>query len=87
MKKLTALLALLGLGGLAYYKYKMTPEEKEKLKEKLNSAKEDAESFAKNLKENVDQKLEQAKSELGNLKKNTEEASNDLLKEAEDMYN
>ncbi|MCK0205936.1 hypothetical protein [Ornithobacterium rhinotracheale] len=87
MKKLTALLALVSIGGFAYYKYRMTPEQKKQLKDKIDSAKKEAEVLAKDLKENVNQKLEQAKEELDHLRKEAKDTSKNLLKEAEEMYN
>lgn len=76
MKKTNGLLALLGLGAYAYYKYtKMSPEEKGKVKGKIDNVKKNIEGYAEDFKSSVNKKLESAK-----------HSANDLMNEAEDMY-
>ncbi len=49
--KKNGLLALLGLGALAWWKYKnSTPEEKQAVKDKINTAKENLNKFGNDLK-------------------------------------
>lgn len=51
MKKGNALLALLGLGAAAYWKYKnSTPEQQQVVKDKFNTAKDNLSKFGNDLK-------------------------------------
>ena len=67
--KRNGLLALLGLGALAWWKYKnSTPEEQQAVKDKVNSAKDnfnkwgnDVKNKANDLSQQVHQKVDQAK--------------------------
>ena len=67
--KRNGLLALLGLGALAWWKYKnSTPEEQQAVKDKVNSAKDnfnkwgnDLKNKANDLSQQVQQKVDQAK--------------------------
>ena len=87
MKKSGGILALLGLGAYAYYKYtKMSPEEKEKIEGKLENVKRNLDSYSKDLREGLSSKLEQAKGEFKNLKKEADKSTEDLVQEAENMY-
>ena len=64
--KKNGLLALLGLGALAYWKYKKsTPEEKQKVKDTINTAKDNITKFGNDLKGKVDQTLDEVKSRAG----------------------
>lgn len=62
MKKRNGLLALLGIGALAFWKYnKMSPEEKENVKNKINEAKRKFSEAGEELKTKVEEKIESAK--------------------------
>lgn len=62
MKKRNGLLALLGIGALAFWKYKkMSPEEKEKVKNQFNDAKRKFSEAGEELKTKVEEKFESAK--------------------------
>ena len=72
--KRNCLLALLGLGALAWWKYKnSTPEEQQAVKDKVNSAKDnfnkwgnDLKNKANDLSQQVQQKVDQAKTTAEN---------------------
>lgn len=72
--KRNGLLALLGLGALAWWKYKnSTPEEQQAVKDKVNSAKDnfnkwgnDLKNKANDLSQLVQQKVDQAKTTAEN---------------------
>ena len=72
--KRNGLLALLGLGALAWWKYKnSTPEEQQAVKDKVNSAKDnfnkwgnDLKNKANDLSQQVQQKVDQAKTTTEN---------------------
>ena len=72
--KRNGLLALLGLGALAWWKYKnSTPEEQQAVKDKVNSAKgnfnkwgNDLKNKANDLSQQVQQKVDQAKTTAEN---------------------
>ncbi len=58
MNKRNGIMALLGLGALAWWKYKKaSPEEKQMVKDKINTAKENIAAAGQNLKDTVNEKL------------------------------
>ena len=66
--KTKGLLALLGLGALAFWKYKKsTPEEQQAIKDKLNTAKDNLNKFGNDLKEKADELASQAQEKLNDL--------------------
>ncbi|MBS1549419.1 MAG: YtxH domain-containing protein [Bacteroidetes bacterium] len=66
--KTKGLLALLGLGALAFWKYKKsTPEEQQAIKDKLNSAKDNLNKFGNELKEKAEELASQAQEKLNDL--------------------
>ncbi|WP_124640959.1 MULTISPECIES: YtxH domain-containing protein [Amniculibacterium] len=66
--KTKGLLALLGLGALAFWKYKKsTPEEQQAIKDKLNSAKDNLNKFGNDLKEKAEDLASQAQEKLNDL--------------------
>lgn len=66
--KTKGLLALLGLGALAFWKYKKsTPEEQQVIKDKLNSAKDNLNKFGNDLKEKAEDLASQAQEKLNDL--------------------
>lgn len=88
MKKSTGLLALLGLGALAYYRYtKMSPEQKEKVKGQVDDAKQKLNKASKDLKGKVDESFAQLKEEVDTLKNRTEHYTKEMNKEVDNMYN
>ncbi|WP_312324381.1 YtxH domain-containing protein [Soonwooa sp.] len=74
--KKNGLLALLGLGALAYWKYKKsTPEEQQAVKDKINTAKDNLTKFGNDLKSKANDALDQAKNKAGELKQDVENAA------------
>jgi hypothetical protein len=66
--KTKGILALLGLGALAFWKYKKsTPEEQQAIKDKLNTAKDNLNKFGNDLKEKADELASQAQEKLNDL--------------------
>lgn len=63
--KTKGLLALLGLGALAFWKYKKsTPEEQQAIKDKINSAKDNLSKLGNDLKEKAEDLATQAQEKL-----------------------
>ncbi len=60
--KRNGILALLGLGALAWWKYKnSTPEQKQALKDKINTAKDNLNKFGNDLKDKANEVASQVK--------------------------
>jgi hypothetical protein len=71
--KSKGLLALLGLGALAFWKYKKsTPEEQQAIKDKLNTAKDNLNKFGNDLKEKAGDLANQAQDKLNEFQKKDE---------------
>jgi hypothetical protein len=67
--KTNGLLALLGLGALAWWKYKKSsPEDQQKVKDTINTAKENLTKFGNDLKDKANQAVDQAKSKADEFK-------------------
>lgn len=61
--KRNGLLALLGLGALAYWKYRnSTPEEKQKVKDQINAAKDNVTKLGNDLKRKANEVVSQVES-------------------------
>ncbi|MFW2136564.1 YtxH domain-containing protein [Chryseobacterium sp. TY4] len=74
--KRNGLLALLGLGALAYWKYKKsTPEEQQAVKDKVNTAKYNLTKFGNDLKSKANEVVEQAKNKAGELKQDVKNSA------------
>ena len=76
MKKRNGLLALLGIGALAFWKYKnMSPDEQQNVKNQFNDAKRKFKDAGSDLKSEVENKFNQAKNtveeKVQNLKNET----------------
>lgn len=70
------LLALLGIGALAYWKYKKsTPEEQQAVKDKINTAKDNLTKFGNDLKSKANDALDQVQNKAGELKQDVENAA------------
>lgn len=86
MKKRNGLLALLGIGALAFWKYKnMSPEEQENVKGKFNDAKRKFTEAGQDLKHQAEDKFNQAKStvehQFNKAKDAAEDTANDVRNE------
>lgn len=71
--KMNGLLALLGLGAFAYYKYKKsTPEEQQAVKDKFNNAKDNLNRFGSDLKSKANDLAGQAQSKINDAQQKVE---------------
>ncbi|MDP9954922.1 YtxH domain-containing protein [Epilithonimonas hungarica] len=74
--KTNGLLALLGLGALAWWKYKKaSPEDQQKVKDTINNAKDNLTKFGNDLKDKATQTAEQLKAKAEELKNDTQQAA------------
>lgn len=72
--KKNGLLALLGLGALAYWKYKKsTPEEKQMVKDKINTAKDNFNKWGNDIKDKANQVADQVQDKTNQLKNKAED--------------
>jgi len=74
--KTNGLLALLGLGALAWWKYKKaSPEDQQKVKDTINTAKDNLTRFGNDLKDKAGQTVDQLKSKADELKNDAQQAA------------
>ncbi len=67
--KSKGLLALLGIGALAWWKYKKSsPEDQQKIKDTFNTAKDNLTKFGNDLKDKASQTADQLKNKAEELK-------------------
>lgn len=72
--KTKGLLALIGLGALAFWRYKKaTPEEQQMVKDKLNSAKDNLNKWGSELKDKASELASQAQSKVDEAKNSVEQ--------------
>lgn len=81
--KTNGLLALLGVGALAWWKYKKSsPEDQQKVKDTINNAKDNLTKFGNDLKEKASQTAEQLKEKANDtadqFKNKAEEVKTDV---------
>ncbi|MGA9213398.1 YtxH domain-containing protein [Kaistella sp.] len=75
--KKNGLLALLGLGALAWWKYKnATPEEKQAVKDTINTAKDNFNKFGSDLKSKASEVASQVQNKLDEAKTSAENTAN-----------
>ena len=75
--KRNGLLALLGLGALAWWKYKnATPEEKQVVKDTINTAKDNFNKFGSDLKSKANDVASQVQTKVDQAKTNVENTVN-----------
>jgi len=75
MKNKNGLLALLGLGALAYWKYKKSsPEEKQAVKDKIKTAKENLNKWGNDLKSKANEVGSQIQNKVEEVKASAEDA-------------
>ncbi|WP_299180143.1 YtxH domain-containing protein [uncultured Chryseobacterium sp.] len=71
--KLNGLLALLGVGALAYWKYKKsTPEQQQAVKDKINTAKDNLNKWGSELKNKANEVASQVQNKVEETKTKTE---------------
>ena len=74
--KTNGLLALLGLGALAWWKYKKSsPEDQQKVKDTINTAKENLTKFGNDLKDKANQTVDQLKNKADEVKTEVQQAA------------
>lgn len=74
--KTNGVLALLGLGALAYWKYKKsTPEEQQAVKDKINTAKDNLNKFGNDLKDKANNVASQVQDKANEAKNKIEDAT------------
>ncbi|MBB4805668.1 gas vesicle protein [Chryseobacterium defluvii] len=75
--KTNGLLALLGLGALAYWKYKKsTPEEQQAVKDKINTAKDNLNKWGNDLKNKANEVASQVQNKVDEAKTKAEDSLN-----------
>jgi gas vesicle protein len=73
--KTNGLLALLGLGALAYWKYKKsTPEEQQAVKDKINNAKDNLNKWGNDIKTKANDVASQVQSKVDEAKTKAEDS-------------
>ena len=73
--KTNGLLALLGLGALAWWKYKKSsPEDQQKVKDTINNAKDNLTKFGNDLKDKANQTVGQLKNKAEDLKSDAQQS-------------
>ena len=74
--KTNGLLALLGLGALAWWKYKKSsPEDQQKVKDTINNAKDNLTKFGNDIKDKANQTVDQLKNKANELKSDAQQAA------------
>ena len=74
--KTNGLLALLGLGALAWWKYKKSsPEDQQKVKDTINNAKDNLTKFGNDIKNKANQTVDQLKNKADELKSEAQQAA------------
>lgn len=74
--KTNGLLALLGLGALAWWKYKKaSPEDQQKVKDTINTAKDNLTKFGNELKDKASQTAEQLKNKAEEFKNDAQQSA------------
>lgn len=74
--KTNGLLALLGLGALAWWKYKKSsPEDQQKVKDTINNAKDNLTKFGNDIKDKANQTVNQLKNKADELKSDAQQAA------------
>ena len=72
--KTNGLLALLGLGALAWWKYKKSsPEDQQKVKDTINNAKDNLTKFGNDIKDKANQTVDQLKNKADELKSDAQQ--------------
>mgnify|MGYP003609324144 CR=1 FL=1 len=87
-KKTNGLLALLGLGALAYYKFKKsTPEEQQAYKDKFNTAKDKLNKLGSDIKDTANKYANQAQEKANEFADKAKDKANEFADKAQDKAN
>lgn len=82
--KTNGLLALLGLGAVAYYKYKnSSPEQQQAVKDKINAAKDNFGKLSSNVKEKANDLASQAQDKVNQVANRAEDKAQEFKADAE----
>ena len=74
--KTNGLLALLGLGALAWWKYKKSsPEDQQKVKDTINNAKDNLTKCGNDIKDKANQTVDQLKNKTDELKTDAQQVA------------
>ncbi|CAA7387038.1 YtxH domain-containing protein [Chryseobacterium fistulae] len=74
--KTNGILALLGLGALAFWKYKKSsPEQQQVVKDKINNAKDNLNKWGSDLKNKANEVASQVQTKVDEMKPKTEDPS------------
>lgn len=74
--KTNGLLALLGLGALAYWKYKKsTPEQQQAVKDKINNAKDNLNKWGNDLKDKANEVASQVQNKVEDVKTKAQDSA------------
>lgn len=74
--KTNGILALLGLGALAWWKYKKSsPEDQQKVKDTINNAKDNLTKLGNDIKDKANQTVDQLKNKADELKSEAQQAA------------
>lgn len=77
--KTNGLLALLGIGALAYWKYKKsTPEEQQAVKDKINNAKDNLNKWGNDLKTKANDVASQAQNKFDEAKTKVQDTASNI---------
>ncbi|WP_428068934.1 YtxH domain-containing protein [Chryseobacterium gambrini] len=83
--KTKGLLALLGLGALAYWKYKNSSEEdKQIVKDKINTAKDNLNKWGNDLKDKANSVASQVKDKANDVASQAQDKAEDLKNKAQE---
>jgi gas vesicle protein len=83
--KTKGLLALLGLGAIAYWKYKNSSEEdKQMVKDKINTAKDNLNKWGNDLKDKANNVASQVKDKANDVASQAQDKAEDLKNKAQD---
>ena len=86
--KTNGLLALLGLGALAYYKFKKsTPEEQQAYKDKFNTAKDNLNKLGSDIKDTANKYANQAQEKANEFADKAKDKANEFADKAQDKAN
>ncbi len=83
--KTKGLLALVGIGALAYWKYKnSSDEDKQMVKDKINTAKDNFNKWGNDLKDKANNAASQVKDKANDVASQVKERANDVASQAQD---
>ena len=87
-KKTNGLLALLGLGALAYYKFKKSsPEDQQAYKDKFNTAKDNLNKLGSDLRESANKYANKAQDKANELADKAKDKANEVADKVHDKAN